>query len=95
MPQKKPPPAKEKILYWTILGRPQGTTTWMQVPYVPQKNRCANHFSTEARAIKCAAHLADRANPTWLPKEKSWVPIQYTVAKVVIPTVPSIHKGKA
>jgi hypothetical protein len=89
--RKTAPERKEKTLYWLILGRPQGTTTWMAVPYIPRKGRCGNHFSSEARALKCAAHLADRANPTWLPKEKSWVPIQYTVARVVIPIEPSVH----
>jgi hypothetical protein len=62
--RKTAPERKEKTLYWLILGRPQGTTTWMAVPYIPRKGR---------------------------PKEKSWVPIQYTVARVVIPIEPSVH----
>ena len=93
--KKKTPERKERTLYYMILGRPMGTPTWMAVPYIAQKGRCGNHFGTLTRAEKCAAHLADRANPTWLPKEKSWTPIEYTVAKVVIPIEPSTYKGKA
>jgi hypothetical protein len=93
--KKKTTERKEKTVYWMILGRPLGTPTWMAVPYIPQKGRCGNHFATQTRALTCAAHLAERANPTWLPKEKSWVPIEYVVARVALDDPPTVHRGKA
>ena len=92
---KEKPPVKERTLYWMIMGRPVGTPTWMQVPYVPRKNRCGNHFATQVKAEKAAMHLADRATPTWLPKTRTWAALEYTVVRVVIPTEPHTYKGKA
>jgi len=91
---KKPPQAQTRVLYWMILSRPLSAASWFPVPYIPIKGRCGNRFATQARAEKCAAHLADRSSPIWWPKTKSWVAMEYTVAQVRIPTQPHTFKGK-
>lgn len=74
-----------KTLYFVIVSRPTGSSTWLPLGLAYDENPSGNFFASRDRALSFIEEkMPERHKERWMHSEGCKVPNQFKVAKVCL-----------